>query len=308
MNIFVTGATGVLGRSTVIELAERGHHVRGVARSDAKAAWLREHGVEPVTVDLFDAAAVKDAVAESDTVLHLATAIPEMKHMRTPGAWTDNDRLRTDTTRYLVDAALDHGVRTFVAESITFCYPDRGAEWIDERDPFGAEDAMRSVIDLEREVSRVSADGNDARGIVLRFGAFYGPDARSTDKMLGVARRGLAPFLGAPDAYLSSIHTEDASHAVVAALDVPAGTYNVCDEPVARRDAAAAFAAAFGLKRSRFFPGFAQRLVIRKSGSALLRSQRVSNAKFRAASGWSPRFATVREGWNAVAAQRAVMQ
>ena len=118
--------------------------------------------------------------------------------------------------------------------------------------------------------------------------------------------RRIAPFLGAPDAYMASIHTDDAAGAVVASLDVPAGTYNVCDEPLTRRAVSEAFVSAFGLKRPRVVPRFVQRLVARKGGDLLMRSQRVSNAKFRGASGWAPEFPTVREGFVDVAARKAV--
>jgi nucleoside-diphosphate-sugar epimerase len=303
MNVFVTGATGVLGRGVVSSLATQGHAVRGVARTDDKAQWLRGRGVEPVTVDLFDAAAVKDAVAGSDAVLHLATSIPEMKEMRRTEAWDTNNRLRTVSTRLLVDAALAHGVSTFVAESILFCYPDRGAEWIDETVPFVDEPWLHSVVDLEHEVARFAELGG--RGVSLRFGSFYGPEARIVDEMLALARRGVAPYLGAKDAYLSSIHTDDAASATVAALGAASGAYNVCDEPVPRHEAASAFASAFGLKKLRFGPGFLQRLLTRKSGDALLRSQRVSNERFRRETGWSPAFSDVRHGFPAVAAARA---
>jgi nucleoside-diphosphate-sugar epimerase len=293
VNIFITGATGVMGRG-VVDLLAPAHHVRAVARTPDKAAWLRAHGAEPLTVDLFDPASVKDAVQGSDTVVHLATSIPELRDMRRADAWQTNDKLRTVSTRLLVDAALDHGAATFVAESITFCYQDCGSDWIDETTPWNDQLMMRSVVDLETEVARFAQHGG--RGISLRFGSFYGPEARGTHEMLRLARRGFAPFLGAPDAYLSSVHTDDTATAVAAALDVPSGAYNVCDEPMTRRAVADAMSEAFGLKRLRFAPSFAQRWMTRKAGGALLRSQRVSNAKFRAASGWSPKFTDARAG------------
>jgi nucleoside-diphosphate-sugar epimerase len=303
MNIFVTGATGVLGRGAVRTLAEQGHQVRGVARTDAKASWLRDHGAEPVAVDLFDEAAVKDAVAGSDAVLHLATHIPEMKDMRKEHAWEENNRLRTLTSRLLVDAALTQGVSSVVAESITFCYPDRGATWIDESVPFTNDPWLTSVGDLEREVGRFTEHGG--RGIVLRFGSFYGPDARNVDEYLNLARKGVSPFIGPPDAYMSSIHTDDASAAVVAALDAPAGTYNVCDEPMTRREVAEAFSVALGTRKLHFMPQFAVKVATRKTGDILLRSQRVSNRKFRDAAGWEPRFTDVKVGLADVGSRRA---
>jgi nucleoside-diphosphate-sugar epimerase len=214
--------------------------------------------------------------------------------MRKPKAWETNDRLRTVSTRLLVDAALDHSVATFVAESISFPYADRGDEWIEESSPWGGDVMMQSAGDLETEVARFAEHGG--RGISLRFGSFYGAEARSTHEMLRIARRGFAPFVGAPDANLSSAHTADAAAAAVAALGVPSRVNNVCDEPMTRREVADAMSEAFHLKRLRFAPQFAQRLALRKAGEPLLRSQRVSNAKFRDASGWAPKFANARAG------------
>src|SRR5262249_2198867 len=150
-------------------LVEAGHEVRGVARGPEKAAWLEGHGIEPVSVDLFDTTSVKDAVAGMDAVMHLATSIPPLKEVARAGAWTTNDRLRTETTCLLVDAALDHGVGAVIAESITFPYADQGTDWIDEQSPWGASAGLTSIDDLETEVARFTAGGG--RGIALRFGS-----------------------------------------------------------------------------------------------------------------------------------------
>src|SRR5690349_17585702 len=124
MRLFVTGATGVLGRPTVRALVAAGHDVRAVARDDAKAGQLREAGAEPVVVDVFDHDAIDGAVAGVDAVLHLATNVPPLRSMAMRGAWRTHNRLRTEANRNLLDAARAHGVDRFVKESITFVYPD----------------------------------------------------------------------------------------------------------------------------------------------------------------------------------------
>jgi nucleoside-diphosphate-sugar epimerase len=106
--------------------------------------------------------------------------------------------------------------------------------------------------------------------------------------------------LGAAEAYVCSIHTDDAGAAVAAALSVPAGTYNVGDdEPVTRREHAEALARALGVRAPRFLPA----AMARVGGSRtemLGRSQRVSNRRLRGASGWKPEYPSVREGWPGV--------
>lgn len=128
MKIFVAGATGVLGRPTLRALVEAGHEGRGAARGEDKAQLVRSLGAAPVSVDLFDAAAVKAAVAGSEAVLHFATKIPSITRMRWKGAWRENDRLRTEGSRVLVDAALAVGAAVYIQESISFVYGDGGDE------------------------------------------------------------------------------------------------------------------------------------------------------------------------------------
>ena len=101
------------------------------------------------------------------------------------------------------------------------------------------------------------------------------------------------------------MHVVDAASAVVAALDAPAGVYNVVDdEPLTRRAFSDAFAAAFGFGHLFITRPWMVKLSARSTADYLLRSQRVSNRKFRDATGWAPAFPSAREGWAAVAAER----
>jgi nucleoside-diphosphate-sugar epimerase len=304
MRCFVTGATGAVGRPAVRALLDAGHQVRGVARTPERAAALEAAGAEPVVADLFDHDGLVAAVAGSDAILHLATNVPSLSKMGFLPAWKTHNRLRTESTRHLLDAAHIHGVRRFVKESITFTYPDRGAEWIDESVP-PDERAKALAPTLEGERLVLAFHGAVGDGVVLRFGLFYGPDARSTDEALRVARVHLAPAVGRPDGYVSSIHVDDAGSAVVAALGAPAGVYNVVDdEPLTRREYADAFAAAFDLPHLRISPAGTLRAVAGRSARALTASQRVSNRRFREATGWAPAYRSAREGWAAIGAAR----
>ena len=304
MKVFLTGATGAIGPSTVRALVDAGHDVRAVARGADKAARVTAGGAEPVIVDLFDGDAVSEATAGCDAIAHLATNVPRISRMARRGSWSTHNRLRTEATRWLLAAADRYGIDTFVKESVTFLYPDRGDEWIDESVAPGAVPTMLApTVEGEELVRGVGDRGR--RGIVLRFGLFYGPTSRSVDEGLRLARARAATVAGPPGAYLSSIHTDDVATAVVAALDAPAGIYNVVDdEPLTRRDYVDAFAGAFDLGKLRLTPPWLVRLVGGSSAAALLASQRVSNDRFRTATGWEPVFRSAREGWAAVAEAR----
>ena len=107
--VFVTGATGVLGRATIPQLLASGYTVRALSRGEANDAAIRALGAEPVRADLFDPDSLRAAVAGADAVLHLATRIPPSSDMRHRSAWVENDRIRAEGTKNLVDAAIEAG-------------------------------------------------------------------------------------------------------------------------------------------------------------------------------------------------------
>jgi nucleoside-diphosphate-sugar epimerase len=308
MDVFLSGGTGVLGRPVLALLRGRGHRARFLSRTARSDAVGRELGAEPVRVDLFDDDGLRRAVAGSEAVLHLATRIPPTREALRREAWTENDRIRTEGSRCIVDAALAAGATTFVYPSVVFVYPDRGAQWIDaERAPLDAPDIARSTLVAEREVERFSASGG-GRGVVLRMGGFYGPTAPTARELLATARRyRLAMVIGPADAYQSSIWVDDAAAAVVLAMErAPAGVYDaVDDEPMTRREVARAVGQAAGRPRVVRLPWPVARLIGGDSAMTVGRSQRVSNRRLREAAGWAPSVPDAREGFRRIAASPA---
>lgn len=292
--VLITGATGVVGRLAIPRLLARGHRVTAVGRTSEKRAELSALGADAIELDLFDLVAARRAMAGHDAVVNLATHMPpSFFQMLLPWAWHENDRVRKEGSATLAQAALMADVPRFVQESFAPVYEGGGDRWIDEQWPQRPTSYNRTVLDAEASASRFTSAGGT--GVVLRFAAFYGPDALLREA-IGIVRRGWAPLFGAADAYWSSVSHEDAAAAVVAALDVPAGAYDVCDdEPLTRRLWVDALADAARLPRPRFAPRWLAKL----GGSTvelLSRSQRMTNAKLKAASGWTPRWRSAREG------------
>jgi nucleoside-diphosphate-sugar epimerase len=297
MKVFVAGATGVLGRRVVPLLVAAGHSVAAVARSAEKAESLRDQGASPVEVDLFDRSAVRAAVEGNDVVVNLATKIPAPSQAIRPSAWTETHRLRSEASRNLVDASLDTQVARFVQESIAFIYPDRGGQWIDEDVPLEPPPFGRANQAAEAQARRFTDAGRT--GVVLRFGQFYAREAVHTRYMVRMARRRLPAVPGPKDAYAPAIAADDAAAAVVAALGVPAGVWNVTDdEPLTRGAFHRVLASALGT-RAPFSTGT---LLLRLSANTrfYLRSQRISNRRFKEATGWAPRYPDAGTGWRAM--------
>lgn len=295
MKIFLTGATGVLGTRALRGLVGAGHEVTAVARTPAKAAQVEGLGGSPVRCDLFDPVAVKDAVAGHEVVVHLATNIPPLLRAARTSSWATNDRLRREASGHLVDAALAAGAGRYLQESICFPYADQGAEWVDEGAPRTENALTSSVFDAERTAARFGGAGADA--VVLRFAQFYSADSEHVARFHQLVRRRIAPLPGDPDSFTSFIHADDAAAAVVAAIGVAPGTYNIGDdEPLTRGAANAVIAHAVGAKPPVGIPSGLLRLAPEKL-RYLTRSIRVSNARFKDAAGWSPTHRSIRQGW-----------
>jgi len=296
MRVFVTGATGVVGCRVIPLLLRAGHDVTAVIRSPDKAGATRSTGARAIVADLFDRPALGQAVAEHEAVVNLATHMPPSSFAAfLPGAWSENDNVRRIGAANLVEAALVRDAKIFIQESFAPAYPDRGDEWIDEGVPLEPVRYNRTILDAERAVEQFSQAGRT--GIVLRFGAFYGPDAVQVRDLVRSIRRGWAPIPGRPDAFFSSIAHDDAASAVVAALAAGPGAYNVVDdEPLRRREYFDSLAEVLGVPPPKIPPAWMAYL-FGSIGRLLARSQRMSNRKLRAATGWAPRYPSVREGW-----------
>ena len=299
---FVTGGTGVLGRPTVRRLLGAGNRVRVLSRSAASERVARELGAEPVRGSLFEPASLARAMLGAQAVLHVATRIPARRDRSHPGAWDENNRIRTDGTRLLVDVALGAGIETLVYAGIGFTYRDRGAAWIDAAgESLEPLPVIRSSLAAEREVERFTAAGG--RGVALRLGYVYAPEAASTRDAIALARRGIAALPGAAEGYVSQIRADDAAAALVAAMErAPAGTYDVVDdEPLTRRELARVIGRAAGRRWLLRPPRWAVRLAEGQERMFATRSLRISNRRFREATGWSPAVPSAREGWARIA-------
>jgi len=185
-----------------------------------------------------------------------------------------------------------------VHEPVTFVYRDGGTEWLGEAAAPDDADSpiLRAALHGEQEAVRFTRAGG--RGIVLRFGGFYGADAPSSRETIEMARRRMLPRIGAGLNYFSSIYVPDAGRATAASIGLPAGIYNVCaDEPVVLSEYADAVIAAAGAPKPVRLPAFFGSLLFDEIWKYFPRSLRVSNAKLKAPSGRQPEVRSVREGW-----------
>jgi nucleoside-diphosphate-sugar epimerase len=279
ITIGLVGATGVYGQALAPLLLDAGHQVRVLARSAAKARDMLPAGIDVVEGDLLDPATDLTAFLRGcDAAAHIATAIP--RDMGAPGAWDLNTRLRTEGTRWLVDAALAAGVERYLQQSIVMAYPDRGDAWITEDTPLADTPERASLSEpvkiMEATVRAVPTDR--LRWCILRGGAFLGKGA-AQDGEIERLRAGTLTVPCDGSSFFSPIHVDDMAGATAAAFErAPAGSiYNIVHAP---------------LRLSEYFDHLAELVGAprppRDSVQPCPPSCRCSNQAARDALGWTP--------------------
>jgi nucleoside-diphosphate-sugar epimerase len=286
VKVFLTGATGVMGRRASGALRAAGHEVGGLARTPERATELAAIGVRPLVGSLFDSDALEQAFEGYDVVCNLATHIPVGMAGVRPGAWKTNDRIRTEGSRRVAEAAKRAGVLRLVQESVSFLYADGGADLLDETSPLMVTRATEPAAEAETNASAFACAHRVS--VVLRFGALLCDDPLTRWRM---SRPATAPG----GAWAHVLHPEDIGTAVVAALNAPTGVYNVGAEPVLRAEVDDVFAAVRGSRG-----GYLQRLVLRfgrERLEPLTRSHRISSDRFTSHTGWMPTHSRFAAGW-----------
>jgi nucleoside-diphosphate-sugar epimerase len=308
MRIFVAGATGAIGKQLVPRLLAAGHEVHGMTRSASKRQLLYEMGAVPVVADALDADQVAQAVAHAqpDVIVHQLTAIGalDMRHFDRDFAATN--RLRTKGTDHLLSAGQVVGVRRFIAQGVAAygMYGRSGALVKSEDDELASMPAreMRETLAAVRYLERAVLGAEWMEGIVLRYGAFYGPGTSMApgEAQFELVRQRKFPLVGDGGGIWSFIHVADAADATVAAIEHGRrGVYNVVDDdPAPVAEWLPALADKLGAKKPMHLPRFVGRLFGGEAGVMMMTEIRgASNAKAKRELGWEPAHPSWRDGF-----------
>ncbi len=297
MRVFVAGATGVLGRRIVRQLAARGHEVVALVRSDEGERTVRSLGANPRRADLFDVDALTKAAVGCDVVIRAATAIPTKLRPR-PRDWALNDRIRRDGTRTLAAVTARVGAAAFIEESIVWAVRGPDGRPFDEDAPPVNDPVLASALESER-IAREAATAHGFKAAVLRCGSSYSADSWHV-RLLGESLyRGRPALIGGADPIWSLIHAEDAASAFTAAAEKPQnGVWHVVDDrPVAMSEFLGTLAKKLGARPPRRLPRWVARIVLGSYMVRLLSTPfQTTSARFRRDFGWRPSYPTCGEG------------
>lgn len=212
MNVFVTGATGLVGAHLVKALRARGDTVAALVRRPALAerlGWGRE--VRLVRGDLQDEAALREGCVGTDVVYHVAGKIAA----RTSAEYMATNR---DGTANVLEAARDGGAkRLLFVSSLAVAGPTTPGHLLEEnRPPTPVNDYGRSKLAAEALVRAMPVPWT-----IVRPSLVYGEWDRSTLKIFQFVKHGVVPVFGDGSQELSIIHAEDLARSLIAAATSP---------------------------------------------------------------------------------------
>jgi nucleoside-diphosphate-sugar epimerase len=295
-----------MGKQLVPRLTDAGHEVFALTRKESDKERTLRLGAVPVIADALHPGEVEAAVRDAapDVVVHQLTAIGDIDTRHFERSFAATDRLRIEGTDNLLAAARAVGVRRFVAQSNgAFTYDRTGGLVKKEDDPLDRAPVrqMASMIAAIEHLEKAVLGATWTEGIVLRYGAFYGPGTSMApgSEQFELIRKRKFPVVGDGGGVWSFVHIADAAEATLAAVENGGrGVYNIVDDdpaPVAQW--LPELAAKLGARKPMRVPRFIGRLAAGPAGVVLMTELRgASNAKAKRELGWYPAHSSWRQG------------
>jgi len=250
--IFVTGATGYIGRALVARLVADGHEVRALYRSEARAAGLAGSGAALFRGDVLDRASLREGMSGADWVIHAAA---DLDLSGPPGRM---EAVNVQGSENVASLAFKLGVgRVLSVSSIAYFggSPADGSPANEESPPMTPFPTRYSSSKHQGErVMRAWAE----RGLRLHTvypSLVYGPPGKKegANAMLRQLLRGRIPALVGADRIASWVYLDDLVEGFVRVIEraEPGSAYLLAGEAVSIRELVRRIAAISGLRMPR---------------------------------------------------------
>jgi len=273
MKVFVTGATGLVGRALCTELVSSGHAVLALSRRASPAAALPA-GVQPVAGDPARPGPWQEALASADACVHLAGE-PVAAGRWTPARKAAIAASRIDSTRLVAEVIAGGGPTVLVSGSAVGFYGERGDEVLDEASAAGQGFLAEVCQRWEAAVAPALAR---ARVVLLRTGIVLARDGGALPKLVLPFKVFAGGPMGDGAFWQPWIHLADEVGLIRFALEDGrvAGPLNAsAPAPARNRELAAAIGAVLHRPSLLPAPAAAIRLAVGEMAAVVLGSQRM---------------------------------
>jgi uncharacterized protein (TIGR01777 family) len=277
VKVFITGATGFLGRALQAALVKRGDTVVALTRNATAARAVLDPRVRVLEGDPQAVASYGEGLDACDAVVHLAgESLGE-------GRWTAARKERIVKSRVGSARALGEAMaaartppRVLLGGSAVGYYGGSLSDTpLDEGSPAGQDYLAGVCVEWEAEETRAAA-AVGARLVLLRTGVVLGRDGGALDRLVMPFRMHAGGVVGSGRQWVSWIHLADWVTLTLHALDgAHAGAMNLtAPNPVTMGDLARAIGAR--LRRAAWAPvrGFVLRVVLGQMSEMVLTGQR----------------------------------
>lgn len=279
MRVFITGASGFLGKRLVRELLRRGDQVVALTRNRKNLRTGDSERLVVVEGDPSRAGPWEEQLGGCDAVVTLAGE-PLVGQRWSPEFKRRLVDSRVEATRRMAAALaalpVERRPRTLVAASAIGYYGSRGDELLDESSSPGSDFTAQLCRDWEEAARGFREYG--LRGVELRIGVVLGSGGGILEKMLPAFRAFVGGPVGSGDQFLAWIQMEDLIGILLMALDNPAvsGPLNgTAPQPVRMRDFAKTLGKVLHRPALVPVPETALRLMLGEGAQVPLSSQRV---------------------------------
>jgi uncharacterized protein (TIGR01777 family) len=270
MHVFLTGATGLIGRALAAALVKGGHAVTALSRAEPRGLPA---GVASLQGDPAVAGPWQDVLAGCDACVHLAGE-PVAGGRWTPQRKQRIRESRVISTRLVAETIARGGPTVLVSGSAVGYYGSRGDEALTEDAPPGGDFLAQVCVDWEA-AARPAA--GRARVVLLRTGIVLAPKGGALEQMMMPFRFFVGGPIGQGAFWQPWIHLADEVGLIVWALEDGAvsGPLNaVAPHPARNRDLAAAIGRAIHRPSALPVPSFALQLALGEMAAAVTSSQR----------------------------------
>ena len=215
MKIAITGATGFLGSHLTNRLLDDGHEVSILARSEDKAASLKDRASKVIIADITDKEAIKKLVQDADIVFHLvsnfrtASGPPESYHS-----------INVEGTKNILSASKDAGVKRFIHCSTIGVHGSCKETPTSETSPFNPGDLYQETKLEAEQLSQDEIKKNGAMEItIIRPCSMYGPGDMRMLKMFKMLSKRTFLMLGPCKENFHAIYIDDIVNGFLLAMN-----------------------------------------------------------------------------------------